>query len=490
MNDEDKTRDQLINELVALRQHITAMETQAIRQAQTDTWQQICTTLIEQAAEAIVITQTRLDPPGPEIVFVNPAFTRMTGYSAEEVLGKSPRILQGPETNRKTLDRLRQNLTEGRPFQGETMNYRKDGSTFVLEWCIIPIEDTTTQTHYFASVQRDITTFKQNAEALRISEERNRALIDAIPDLMFRIRKDGTYLEYNSSRAEDLVIPPSAFLGKTVYEVLPDMAASAMHYLRLALETGEVQVFEHQLMVAGQLRDYEARIVVCGEDEVLSIIRDVTKQKQSERQLKEALADKDRLLRELHHRVKNNLQIISSLLDLQSNLTNDNRTLELLRDNQRRIRAIAFMHESLYQSSNLRHISFAEYVHDLVLYLFQSYQRDANYIVPKINIAPLLLNVERALPCGLIINELVSNALQHAFPEGRSGEIRIELYAEADQLTLIIQDNGIGMPHDFDFERTDMLGLQLVRLLTRQLHGSIKLDSSNGTAMTIIFPHT
>ncbi len=215
--------------------------------------------------------------------------------------------------------------------------------------------------------------------------------------------------------------------------------------------------------------------------------QEITERVRAEGQIKTSLREKEVLLKEIHHRVKNNLQVISSLLYLQSKNVKDQRSLEILQDSQNRVRSMALVHERLYQSQDLARVDFAKYVRSLVNHLFRSYGVNTNVTKLRIQVEDVFLGVDTAIPCGLIINELVSNSLKHAFPDGREGEIHIEFRANDGQFRLVIRDNGVGFPTDLDFRNTKTLGLQLVSTLVHQLEGTIKLDRSGGTAFEVTF---
>jgi PAS domain S-box-containing protein len=218
------------------------------------------------------------------------------------------------------------------------------------------------------------------------------------------------------------------------------------------------------------------------------VLRDITERKRAEDQIKASLREKDVLLKEIHHRVKNNLQVISSLLYLQSRGVEDDQALEMFRDSESRVRSMALVHERLYQSPDLARIDFGEYIRSLANSLFRSYGINTNVIKLKIKVGDVLLGVDTAIPCGLIINELVSNSLKHAFPDGKAGEIRIELRSgDHGKFSLMVSDNGIGLPKYMDFRNTESLGLQLINTLVEQLEGTIELDRSGGTTFKIIF---
>ena len=216
---------------------------------------------------------------------------------------------------------------------------------------------------------------------------------------------------------------------------------------------------------------------------------ELAERKRAEEEIIASLKEKDILLKEVHHRVKNNLQTISSLLRLQCDYIKDEKTLALFNESQSRIRSMALIHEKLYQSKDLFRIDFAEYIRELAANLLRSYSASSQPITLRINAQDIWLNIDTAIPCGLIINELFLNSLKHAFtPTIQKPEIFIEIHSShVDEFTLIIGDNGVGLPQDLDFRNTESLGLQLVCTFTEQLEGTINLDNSKGTTFIIEF---
>jgi two-component sensor histidine kinase len=216
---------------------------------------------------------------------------------------------------------------------------------------------------------------------------------------------------------------------------------------------------------------------------------------QAEVRIAASLQEKEVLLREIHHRVKNNLQVISSLLRLQAESITEPMTRALFQEGQDRVRSMALVHEKLYQSADLAQIDFGEYVRHLVAHLLLSYQGKDQAVALQIDAGVVLLGVNVAVPCGLILNELVTNALKHAFPDGRPGEIRVAL--QIDQATpqgilgiLEVCDNGVGLPAHMDVAQTESLGLYLVHRLAIQLEGRLEVHNRNGTSFRLSFPLT
>lgn len=216
--------------------------------------------------------------------------------------------------------------------------------------------------------------------------------------------------------------------------------------------------------------------------------REIAKRKVAEEQIRAVLSEKDVLLKEVQHRLKNNLQFITTLLDLHSDYTNDNKMQNLLVDIQNRIKSMALIHEQIYQSKRVAKIDFKEYLKSLVSYIFDSYGVSKRAIKPEITGSDCSLCVKSVINCGLIANELISNALKHGFPNGRQGVIFINMYSRNSNFKLIIGDNGVGFPKNFSFQNITTLGLQLVISLTHQLNGVIKLNRRGRTEFKIVFP--
>jgi PAS domain S-box-containing protein len=228
-------------------------------------------------------------------------------------------------------------------------------------------------------------------------------------------------------------------------------------------------------------------------DYVLLLVEDITERKRAERKAEEALQKEVILRREIHHRVKNNLQVIISLLYLQSIKVSDPYSLSLLRESQARVRSIALVHEMLYQREDLSKISFDDYVRQLAADLFVTYRGSQRPISLTTGADGVLLGLNTAIPCGIIVTELITNALKYAFPERGNGEIAISLRPVANSATLelTVRDNGVGLSKDLDLKRAQTMGLSLVHDLTRQLGGTVifrTADDGHGTEVQITFP--
>ena len=326
-------------------------------------------------------------------------------------------------------------------------------------------------------------------DALLESENKNNSLLQAIPDLMFILTGDGTFIDYKANNSDLLAIPSAEIIGKNISEIgLEDHdLKEALQKIKNALETDALESFEYHLNDESDLKYYEARFKKLNDYEVLCIVRDITEKRQAQDKINKSLKEKDVLLKEIHHRVKNNLQIVSSLLSLQSRYIKEPGSVEIFKESQSRIKSMALIHEKLYQTGDLTRIDLAEYVNELVSDLFRSYSVNTYLVKYKIKSNSILLDINTAIPCGLIINELVTNSIKHAFPDNASGEISIEIKCDADDFILKVKDNGIGFPKELDLNDIKTLGLQLVTNLTNQLEGEIKLSREDGTCFQIKF---
>ncbi len=217
--------------------------------------------------------------------------------------------------------------------------------------------------------------------------------------------------------------------------------------------------------------------------------QEIEERKLAEEQIEASLKEKEVLLREIHHRVKNNMQVIISLLRLQADKIENKKYADMFKDSQNRIKSMSLIHEKLYQTQDFANIDFGEHVESLVNGLFVSHGIDTNKVKLNIDIKDVSLDLENAIPCGLIINELVSNSLKYAFPQGREGNISIALRPfNEDELELKVSDDGVGISEDLDIEQTDTMGLTLVKVLAgHQLDGKIELTRSKGTQFKIKF---
>ena len=349
---------------------------------------------------------------------------------------------------------------------------------------------------------------KRAEEELREREARITSIFASSPNAITVTDLNGNIMECNQATlkmhgysSKDKVIGKNALMFISERD-----HPRAMENLEKTLEQDLVQNAEYTFVTKDGHEfpaELSASVIKSSFDNLtgfVAITRDITERKRAEEQIKASLEEKEVLLREIHHRVKNNMQIIISLLELQRKYITDERALEIFTESQQRIRSMALIHEKLYQSANLAKFDFTGYIENLTNTLFRNYVTIDN-ISFSIDVEDILLSIDFAIPCGLILNELVSNSLKHAFPEGtpcfrqdhsenrgKECEIKITLRSVDDNdIELIVSDNGVGIPADLDFRNTQSLGLQLVVALVNQIKGNIELNRTEGNEFRIKF---
>ena len=275
----------------------------------------------------------------------------------------------------------------------------------------------------------------------------------------------------------------------------PDDRATVAEYVRRAIEEKEDYDFVLRLIRADdEIRYVHSSGVVHLKpngvvDSLFGVFHDITEQRRIEERIQTSLAEKEVLLKEVHHRVKNNLQVISSMLSLQAGVETDSRSVEVLKDNQRRIKVMARIHENLHQSEDLTSINTREYLSTVVEDIMASSKADKQAISSRLDVEDIVFDLDHAVACGQIVSEVLSNSLKHAFPDGRSGNIDVSLHRrDGERIELSVADDGKGLPEGFDPQQTETLGMRLIHALAMQLSGVLQVDGSGGTRISITFP--
>ena len=434
-----------------------------------------------------------LDRKG-RFAYINPAGENIVGYSSQEFLGHDFTEVLAPEYIDITTDLFKRGLAGEKISLYEVEIMHKDGQKIPVELNMTSLFDEDGNIIGRLGVARDVTEPKRVEKMLRESEDRYRTIFENTGTVMAIIEEDKTISLVNREAEKLFGYSREEIEGKkrwTEFIMAEDLEKMmSYHEQRRVDPTIVPKRYEFRLIDRkGSIRDILLSVdVIPGTKISLASLLDITERKKAEEKIKASLKEKEVLLREIHHRVKNNMQIVSSLLRLQSAKVEDKKTQEILKGCQNRIRTMALIHEKLYQSKDLAKINFAQYIDGLAVHVFQSYGVDSNLVAVKTDLEEVLLDLNRAIPCGLIINELLSNSIKHAFPEGKKGEILVKLHSDKkDMITLVVSDNGIGLPDNIDFRKAQSLGLQMVNDLTRQIGGTIKLDRKAGTAFTIKF---
>ena len=438
------------------------------------------------------------------LLAVNSAFLRAAGaQSAAAVIGKTDAEIFTQLGNAAHAaaymddERRAQTLHPGQTIVREEARIEPEGTTSIMLTRKFPVFDSSGRLIATANISTDVTAHRRLEEALQANERRYRllfaanvagvALHEIVVDASGR-PCDYRFLEVNLA-FEKLTGRQSADLvGRTVLEVMPQTEPVWIErYGRVAL-TGKSEHFEDSSRQLDRYFEVSAYSPQHGQFAVL--ILDITLRRRAEEALKQSLHEKEALLKEVHHRVKNNLQVISSLLRLEGGQSKDTATTTGLQNMQERVRAMALLHENLYRSGNLAEVDMAIYLRAVCQQLLRSGAALTGGLIDlRLELAPLRLEMNQALPCGLLVNELVSNCLKHAFPDGRSGRIRVGLQpaAKEAQWCLRVEDDGIGLPAGFALGQLRSLGLQLVSDLSQQIQGRLEFAIGPGACFSITF---
>ena len=413
-----------------------------------------------------------------------------TPVNLEDVVSIFP-----PEELKRFQNAVDAAINENAPYSIDYKIIRKDGKIRYIHDEGQIIHDNDGNAISMFGTTQDITKRKLVEESLKESEAKFRYFVETSPDMIWEIDTKGNFTYISPQSSVVLGYKPEEIIGNNIVSLISPGS----------IEHGRKSLFAHingpnkfnTIEVSAKHRNGNELIIEIRSVRIndkngqvkgfQGIARDITDKTISTNQLKTSIKEKDVLLQEIHHRVKNNMQIISSLLNLQIRHVEDNNAIDLLKESQNRVRSMAMIHEKLYQSNDFTHINITEYIESLVSGLFYSYSISKEQIIPIINVDDVQLNIETAVPCGLIINELVSNSLKHGFPKEKLGEVYISLKIIDDNYELVVGDNGIKFPKDINFRSTDSLGLQLVNNLVNQIDGRISLDTTHGTEFKIIF---
>ena len=511
-----------------LNEYLVRKHTEEALQQQRD-WLEVTLSSI---GDAVIVTDTNA-----KITFINPVAEKLTGWTAHEALSRQIEEvfnIINEQTRQPAKNPVGRVLEEGIVFglTNHTVLISRDGREIPLADSGAPISDKRGIMQGVVIVFRDITNKKRMEETIRLERDQFERAIESLAHPFYVIDAFNYQIMIMNSftkriYSENAEINTCYALTHGASEPCPSKGFACP--LETVKRTKSPTSVEHQHRDnEGNLRTFElhchpifdnegnvSQVIEYSNDitdritneenlrkyskeleETIDKLREAQKQlvdikelKKIEEDLRKSLGEKDVLLQEIHHRVKNNLQMISSLLSLQSEYIEDEQTLEILKKSQTRIKSIALIHEKFYsESEDLARIDIASYVHDLTTKLFYLYGISLESVKLNIDIKNIWLDITLAIPFGMIINELLSNSLRHAFPDNRGGEINILLRKKTEnKFILIVGDNGVGLPLDIDFPNIETLGLQLVYTLVNQLEGTIELDRSDGTVFKIQF---
>ncbi|MFC1671413.1 PAS domain S-box protein [Spirochaetota bacterium] len=421
----------------------------------------------------------------------NKRLCSMLRYTEEELKAIKFSDITHPEDIPSSLENLK-NILSGKinDFSAEKRYIRNDGSIMWARLSVVLLRTKTGKPMYFVSIIEDITEHQQADEELKESEEKYRRLFELESDPIFLVDAETTGI-IDSNRAA------TEMYGYTNEEFkqlkVTDISAEPEKTKKSILEEHLTRI-PHRYSRKKDGTIFPAEISanyfkLDGKKVNLSRVQDITDRINSAEKLKATLRDKELLLTEIKHRVKNNFEIIISLMSLQSQHMRDDFDLGLCRDIHNRVRFMSVLHEYLYQSDDIRNINFSDYIDIIVSEIEQIYHEKSNLIKVSTHVKDVTLGMDRAATCALIINEILDNSYKHAFGENKKGYIKIKFNKDRNgNYILLIEDNGKGMPKDFDFEGSKSLGIQLLRALTSKLRGQIKLTGRKGVQFEITLP--
>lgn len=330
------------------------------------------------------------------------------------------------------------------------------------------------------------------SQEARQTRDRLVAMLQAIPDVLFELGADGTILGVRTGNPEVLFLPPPAFLGRKVETVMPPAALEAiLPALEQARQTGLSTGAQYSLDMPAGTRWYELSVArspgASGEEpRLVALVRDITERRRVEDQVRASLAGKDVLLHEVHHRVKNNLQLISSLLGLQVRAVDSPEARGVLEQSRDRVLSMARAYDMLSRTDDLRAVRLAAYLQNAVDLAVRS--QDNRGINAAVDVPAVTVTMDVAMACGLIVNELLANAFKHAFPAGRTGTVRVAVRRVGDDMELTVADDGVGRADSIDLENSRSIGLKLVSSLAHQIGGRLTFRGGPGVTARVVFP--
>ncbi|MDD1763722.1 MAG: PAS domain S-box protein [Methanobacteriaceae archaeon] len=432
---------------------------------------------------------------------INKAAETFVGYSRHELIGEHFRKVNNKiQVNNPDYKDMFHAATQGKGVKPFEIEVQKNDNTSYVDIRLVPLKR---EGSIFAIqiIGRDITVRKDaEKKVIRSKEELAdlnnylETIINSSPFAIFDLNPEGEVKSVWNPAAERIYgWQCEEVMGKLLPSA-PSEGLEGRDIINKRVLSGEVI---NEIELKGVRKDGSLIDILMGAaplyssqgkiEGVMSASVDITAMVEAEKQIKASLKEKEVLLREVHHRVKNNLQIISSLMSLQSRYVKDETALKMFRESKNRVRAMSLIHEQLYQSPDLNRISFGDYIERIAQQLFRFYEVEGNGVELEIDVDELFLNLDTSIPLGLIVNELVSNSLKHAFTNGRNGKVSIQLQSQGEKNILTVSDDGIGLPSDFDIANTDSLGLHIVQTLTLQLRGTLDIKKSPGAQFKITF---
>jgi PAS domain S-box-containing protein len=421
----------------------------------------------------------------------NKGSEKLYGYAADEVIGKNISILV-PEYQPDEIQQIMKRLARGEVIgHYETVRRAKNGSLLDISLTISPIRDAEGKIVGGSAIARNISPEKR----LRAERQFLALIVEGSDDAIYSKDLNGIVLSWNPGaerifgyKADEIIGKPVSLLTapgneNQVPEILTELkAGNRIDHFETERKRKDGSLI-HVSLTISPMRDDHGRIIAAS-----SIAKDISKQKQAAMMIQAQLQEKQVLLQEIHHRVKNNLQLVASLLELRSRNMQNEVAKSAFHDSIGRIRSMAMLHEKMYGTNIAGSVNFGEYIKSLFEPLAETFNQDLpiNFVVDSDH---FMLDLNRAIPLGLILNELLTNSVKHAFNSSRPPEIMVKIRTNLDKVEMVVADNGTGLPAGVDLFKSDSFGFKIVRLLIEQIDGKIKVQNSNGTVYEITLPY-
>ncbi|HBY18041.1 MAG TPA: hypothetical protein DEH00_02605 [Candidatus Marinimicrobia bacterium] len=438
--------------------------------------------VLDQIKDFVTITDTK-----GIVTYVNKIQEKELGLSKEDIIGKSTSLFgENPEQGATQCEILSETLKNGN-WRGEVVNRTADGRDIILNCQTQVIYDEKGNPISLCGISTNITEQKEYEDKLRRSERLQRLILSAIPDMLMRFDREGRYLDILNYREDELVMPRDDVIGKKVSDIIPgDLGTRLEKAILTALKTNRVESVEYDLDVAGGHSSFEARIVPFSEDEVIALIRDVTQLKKTGKKIEALLREKELLLKETHHRIKNNMGIIKSLLNLQAQKTDRMDSRIILKDAASRVQSMMVLYEKLYHSETYAELNVRDFlpslIHDIVA-LFQGEKP----VRTDLHIDKIVMDSRTLSTLGIILNECITNSMKYAFDDVKVPRITLRVNKDKDKIVVTYSDNGPGCMNNKLPDMRQNFGFHLIDMLVQQLNGTLRIDSTHGMKIVLEF---
>lgn len=440
--------------------------------------------LLDNLPSIVVVVDKKMN-----LLLWNKTGERLTGYSSEELQTMTAFDFVSKDDRSKLTDAVKQ-INSNNSYGQEIYLKHKQGMKSPYFWRAAPIEMEGQEV--FLIIGMNISKQKEMEKALQQEKRFANAIIDGLPGIFFMVDEDLNYVRVNKNLVDDLGYSEDELLGMNPLDNYQEGdREQVLAKINELMKKGKASIESNPVTKEGKILSRNLNAVLFERDGKKFIIgtgQDISDLKKREKELRATLHEKEILLQEIHHRVKNNLAVISGLLELQVNEYPDSKFQKLTRESQMRIQTMAMIHEKLYQSQNLTRISVVEYIHQLLEHIKNSISYGESEITIETDIAEVELNINLAIPFALALNEIVTNALEHAFVNRKEGHIKIKFEDLGDQIHTTISDNGVGLPKGGKYGEESSLGVTLIRALFTQIEANWNVSVDNGFTYDITFP--